>query len=190
MATLPNKRQRFVSEYLRDQNATQAAIRTGYSPKTAKSQGQRLLTNVDVAREIQLRLKKVADNADVTKERVLKALLNIAELDPLELFNTDGTMKSLKDMSESARKAIASIESDDMLASVRKVRFHPKVEALALLAKTVKGLIVSTHEVTGRGGAPLVPPALGTPIDFSKFTKADIFRIAGVESNGHNGHSG
>jgi hypothetical protein len=44
-----NKQERFVEEFLIDLNATQAAIRAGYSEKTAKSQGQRLLTNVDIA---------------------------------------------------------------------------------------------------------------------------------------------
>ncbi|MBN5145921.1 terminase small subunit [Stenotrophomonas maltophilia] len=43
-APLTPKQQRFVQEYLKDQNGTQAAIRTGYSEKTAKQQGSRLLT--------------------------------------------------------------------------------------------------------------------------------------------------
>ena len=46
---LNDKQRRFVAEYLIDLNATQAAIRAGYSKKTAGSQGQRLLTNVEIA---------------------------------------------------------------------------------------------------------------------------------------------
>lgn len=49
---LTPKNQIFISEYLIDLNATQAAIRCGYSEKTARSPGQRLLTNVDVRRAI------------------------------------------------------------------------------------------------------------------------------------------
>jgi len=45
-------RARFVAEYLVDLNATQAALRAGYSARTARAQGARLLTNVDIAREI------------------------------------------------------------------------------------------------------------------------------------------
>ncbi len=43
------RRQRFVDEYLVEPNATQAAIRAGYSPRTARQQGSRLLTSVDVS---------------------------------------------------------------------------------------------------------------------------------------------
>ena len=49
---LTPRQSRFVSEYLVDMNATNAAVCAGYSPKTAKSQGSRLLTNVDLKKEI------------------------------------------------------------------------------------------------------------------------------------------
>ena len=45
---LTSKQQRFVDEYLVDLNATRAAVRAGYSNRTAKQQGQRLLTNADL----------------------------------------------------------------------------------------------------------------------------------------------
>jgi len=49
---LTDKRKMFCSEYMVDMNATQAAIRAGYSKKTARQQGQRLLTNVDIKETI------------------------------------------------------------------------------------------------------------------------------------------
>lgn len=63
---LTAKQQRFVQEYLKDQNATQAAIRAGYSEATAKQQGSRLLTNVDVAAAVSAAQTKVAKRAAVT----------------------------------------------------------------------------------------------------------------------------
>lgn len=66
-----NERQmRFVDEYMIDLNATQAAIRTGYSVKTAYSQGQRLLKHVELKTEIerrteQMRSEKVADAQEI-----------------------------------------------------------------------------------------------------------------------------
>ena len=48
-SSLTPKQKCFINEYLIDLNATQAAIRAGYSPRTAKQQASRLLTNVDVA---------------------------------------------------------------------------------------------------------------------------------------------
>lgn len=65
---LSPKQQRFVSEYLKDQNATQAAIRAGYSKGTAKQQGSRLLTNADVAAAVATGQRRVAKKAEVTLE--------------------------------------------------------------------------------------------------------------------------
>lgn len=58
MAELRNKKhEKFCNEYIKDMNATQAAIRTGYSEKTAKMQGSRLMTNDD----IKARVKELRD---------------------------------------------------------------------------------------------------------------------------------
>ncbi|WP_285445487.1 terminase small subunit [Xanthomonas sp. fls2-241-TYG-148] len=73
-ADLSPRQQRFVAEYLKDQNATQAAIRTGYSEKTAKQQGSRLLTNADVAAAVRAGQKKVAKKAEVTVDSLMLEL--------------------------------------------------------------------------------------------------------------------
>lgn len=76
-ASLNAKQARFVEEYLIDLNATQAAIRAGYSEKTAKSQGQRLLTNVDVAAAISKAQEKRSVRTGITQDRVLAELAKI-----------------------------------------------------------------------------------------------------------------
>lgn len=78
---LTAKQARFVEEYLIDLNATQAAIRAGYSEKTAKSQGQRLLTNVDVAAAIAKAQERRSVRTGITQERVLNELAKIAFAD-------------------------------------------------------------------------------------------------------------
>lgn len=65
---LSPKQARFVAEYLKDQNATQAAIRAGYSQKTAAQQGSRLLMNVEVAKAVGRKQQKVAQKAEITVE--------------------------------------------------------------------------------------------------------------------------
>lgn len=65
---LTPKQARFVSEYLKDQNATQAAIRAGYSKATANQQGSRLLANVGVAAAVRKGQTKVAKKAEITVE--------------------------------------------------------------------------------------------------------------------------
>jgi phage terminase small subunit len=69
---LTAKQQRFVAEYAVDLNATQAAIRAGYSPHTAKQQGSRLLTDVDVAAAlVNIQQQAVAKVAELVEERVI-----------------------------------------------------------------------------------------------------------------------
>ncbi len=68
------KQERFAQEYALDLNATQAAIRAGYSEHTAYSQGQRLLKHVDVAAAIQDLQAKFRERMEVSKESVTKQL--------------------------------------------------------------------------------------------------------------------
>lgn len=72
------KQQQFVQEYLIDLNATQAAIRAGYSAKTAYSQGERLLKHVEIAPIIQAEMDKRSQKTGITAEKVLKEIWNIA----------------------------------------------------------------------------------------------------------------
>lgn len=74
-----DKQQLFIDEYLVDLNATQAAIRAGYSEKTARSQGQRLLTNVDILARIEELKKTRADRLNLDAYWVLKRLMDISD---------------------------------------------------------------------------------------------------------------
>jgi phage terminase small subunit len=73
------KQQRFVAEYLKDLNATQAAIRAGYSAKTARQQASDLLAKPDISDAVAKGTAKVCAKAEVSAEYVLSSLLNIAE---------------------------------------------------------------------------------------------------------------
>lgn len=84
MALTP-KQQRFAEEYLVDLNATQAAIRAGYSKKTAASQGERLLRKVDIQFEIQNGRKKISESTQISAEAVLKRWWQLANADAAEL---------------------------------------------------------------------------------------------------------
>ena len=76
---LNDKQQRFVNEYLIDLNATQAAIRCGYSEKTAYSQGQRLLKKDDIQKEVRKAQQKTINKLEITREDILKDLIKIKE---------------------------------------------------------------------------------------------------------------
>lgn len=76
---LTDKQAAFVREYLVDLNATQAAIRAGYSEATAKQQGARLLTNVDVAEAVQAAMDARAERTDITADYVIGTLAEVVE---------------------------------------------------------------------------------------------------------------
>lgn len=79
MANLTPKQQRFVEEYLINLNATQAAIRAGYSEKTAKEIGSENLTKPSIAKAIAEAQEKLSNKAQVTVEMIVQGLLNEAK---------------------------------------------------------------------------------------------------------------
>jgi phage terminase small subunit len=79
MAELTDKQQRFCEEYLIDLNATQAAIRAGYSVKTANEQGARLLANVSVSAYIEEKQAVISEKLDLSHEWVLLRFKEISD---------------------------------------------------------------------------------------------------------------
>lgn len=76
---LNEKQQLFINEYLIDFNATQAAIRAGYSEKTAYSQGQRLLKQVEIKDALNKAQEKTINKLEITREQVIQDLIFIKE---------------------------------------------------------------------------------------------------------------
>lgn len=76
---LTDKQAAFAQEYAIDKNATQAAIRAGYSAATAKQQGARLLTNVDIRAEIERTLAKSAEKVELTVAGISARLFALAD---------------------------------------------------------------------------------------------------------------
>ena len=157
--TLSPRRQRFVEEWLADPNATQAAIRAGYSPRTAKQQGSRLLTNDDVKAAIQARQRALADQTDVSAETVVAELAGIAfaDIGTYLDWSDDGVrITSRDDLPEGASRAISEISEVVTAAGQRTVRLklHSKPDALDKLGR-VLGLFVDRLHVTGQVDRPL-----------------------------------
>lgn len=145
MRKLTPKQQRFVSEYLIDLNATQAAIRAGYSERTARSIGQRLLTNVDIQEAIRKHRTELEKRTEITIDRCLKEYACIAFLDPLRIFEDDGTLKKIQDIPEEARRAFGGLEvttlnrEDDTTGTLSKVKLLNKKDALDSIMRHLGG---------------------------------------------------
>lgn len=139
MAKLTAKQQRFVEEYLVDLNATQAAIRAGYSPNTANEQGSRLLANVSVRACIDIEMAERAKRTGINADRILIELARIGLIKPDKLIDFDEAMVK-EDASEDDIAAIASIKvkkvpTEDGEIVEREIKMHDKIKALELCGK-------------------------------------------------------
>ncbi len=104
------KQQRFVEEYLVDLNATQAAIRAGYSEKTAGQIGDENLKKPEIKEAIQARRKELSEKVEITQERVLKEYARIAFLDPRKLFDNTGAPLPIQDLDDDTAAAIIGLD--------------------------------------------------------------------------------
>ncbi len=104
------KQQRFVEEYLVDLNATQAAIRAGYSAKTAGQIGDENLKKHEIKEAIQARRKELSEKVEITQERVLKEYARLAFLDPRKLFDNTGAPLPIQDLDDDTAAAIIGLD--------------------------------------------------------------------------------
>ena len=166
MSKLTAKQRRFVEEYLVDKNATQAAIRAGYSAKTAHAIGHENLSKPEIASEIDAQLAAMREKTGITVERVAAELAKIGFADVRKLFKGDGlvSIEALDDETAGAvssvevvTRAVPGSESDDGLKEVEhvhKIKLWDKRAALVDLGKHL-GMFVERHEHTGRDGGPI-----------------------------------
>lgn len=140
MANLTPKQQRFVEEYLIDLNATQAAIRAGYSEKTANEIGAENLAKPSIAKAIQDALKERSERVQIDADYVLKRLVEIDQMDVLDIMDDDGNVKPLRDWPKIWRQYISNIETismDDGEGWLKKIKWPDKVKNLELIGKHV-----------------------------------------------------
>lgn len=135
MAKLSPKQERFVEEYLVDLNATQAAIRAGYSAKTAKSQGQRLLTKADVQAEMQKARRKQQERTNITADRVLAELAAVGFARATDYATVANQEVILTDTAGLTDRQVAAIASVRRGRNGVEVRMHDKLRALELLGR-------------------------------------------------------
>ncbi len=152
----------FVSEYLVDMNATQAAIRAGYSQKTAGQIGDETLKNPKIAAAIAKARADRSARTEITADRVLKELARVAFFDVRKAFNPDGTMKRLDELDDDTAAAIAGIDLAEIrdgegtpIGVLKKIKVADKLVALDKLARHL-GLLVDKVKVSGDAENPLL----------------------------------
>ena len=143
---LTAKQQAFVAEYLCDLNTTQAAIRAGYSAKTARAIGCENLTKPRIQAAIQKAMAVRSKRTEITADRVLKEYARIGLGDLREVVTWEGSKVTIKDSAELTDDAAAAIgEVSQKTTGELTVKLHSKTTALDAMAKHL-GMFVDRHE--------------------------------------------
>ena len=156
---LPPRVARFVAGFAGD--AKSAAIRAGYSPRTAKSQASRLMKRPDVIaalrerrQQLRQRESRSLERVELNTERTLGTIAALAYFDPRDMVHSDGAVRSMHEMPLTARMAIQGIEiietfegnGEDRRKVVRtKVRLANRIQALDMTAR-VLGLYAKDND--------------------------------------------
>lgn len=145
----------FVAEYRKDLNATQAAIRAGYSPRTAYSVGQENLTKPEIAKALAEQTQISLDRAELTAARTLEAIRRPLVADVRKLFDDQGKLRPITSLDDESAALIAGFEvivknaeaGDGHMDTVHKVKIVDRARYVEMAAKHFKLLTdVVQHE--------------------------------------------
>jgi phage terminase small subunit len=162
MAGLTDKQARFVEEYLLDLNATQAAIRAGYSEKTARQVGAENLSKPAIAEAVAAAQLARSRRTEITQDRVLQELARIGFADIRQLFEWDEEAAAFvpsRDLTEDQAAAISEIQAETTTTRDRagttvdttvklKLKTYDKLGALEKIGKHL-GMFVDRIEHSG-----------------------------------------
>lgn len=149
---LTKKQRLFVDEYLIDLNATQAAIRAGYSPTSARQIADENMSKPDIKNAIDRAIAERSKRTGINADRIILELAKIAFVNPTDVINMDeATIKGEANREDTA--AISSVKvkripTEDGDIVEREVKVYDKIKALELLGKHV-GMFTDKFKVEG-----------------------------------------
>lgn len=142
---LTAKQERFVEEYLVDLNATQAAIRAGYSKKTARAVGCENLTKPDIAEAVRKKQEERSKRTEINSDWVLTRLSEEVEADLSDLYDEDGTIKSVHEWPKIWRQGlVAGVDVEQLVrdgktvGKVTKIKISDRTKRIELIGKHVE----------------------------------------------------
>lgn len=158
---LTAKQQLFVLEYLVDLNATQAAIRAGYSKKNADVIGPEVLGKAWVRAAVDARMVVRREKIELTAERVLEEVCSLAFVDARSFWDAKGNVKPFSELTAGQGAALAGFEviiknakaGDGVTDEIHKFKFWDKTRALEMLMKHFGQL---TEKVEHSGGIKII----------------------------------
>ena len=136
---LTPKQARFVEEYLVDLNATQAAIRAGYSEKTAAEQGYDNLRKPQLAEAIQAAQESRSKRTEITADRVLEELAKVGFANAGDYFDWGPEGIGVKDKAELSAEQQAAVaevsETTTQTGGTVRLKLHDKIGALEKIGR-------------------------------------------------------
>jgi len=151
----------FCQEYLIDGNCTAAAKRAGYSPKTARVQGSKLLTNPDVKARISELMDKREKRTGIDADWVLTRLAELADFKLSDIYEETGAMKDVHSMSDAAQRALTSIKRREIFEMNNGHREH--------VGDTVEARIIDPLRVLELMGKHVKVSAFEENVNLSEF---------------------
>ncbi|HDU8021399.1 terminase small subunit [Cronobacter sakazakii] len=143
---LTGKQEMFCREYLIDLNATQAAIRAGYSVKTANRTASENLSKPDIQNRIAELKNKRNEDVGINAAYVLQRLVEIDQMDVADILNDDGSLKAVSQWPKCWRITLQGIDLASTIRNfdeeteetiLKKIKWPDKVKNLELLGKHV-----------------------------------------------------
>ncbi|HBO5585589.1 TPA: terminase small subunit [Pseudomonas aeruginosa] len=161
---LTNKQRRFVEEYLVDLNATQAAIRAGYSERRASEIGSQSLRKPEVAAAIQEAMQARASRTEIDADYVLRRMVEIDQMDVLDILSDSMELKPVSQWPRVWRQYLSGFDLAEMFEGrgddraivgvLKKIKWPDKVKNLELLGRHF-GMFTDNLAVGGKGGGPI-----------------------------------
>lgn len=156
MATLTAKQEMFCREYLLDLNATQAAIRAGYSVASAKQAGYENMTKPDLQQRISELMQERNERNKIDADYVLRRLSEIDQMDVMDILADNGELKPVRDWPKVWRTTLSGMDVSEINTSegaaglLKKIKWPDKVKNLELLGNHVNVQAFKQHtEISG-----------------------------------------
>lgn len=164
---LTDRQGQFCKEYVVDFNGTQAAIRAGYSKKTANEQASRLLANVNIQRFIKSLQNKLSEDTGITAKMVIDELAKIGFSDIKNFYDSATETKDITSLDNKLSAAVSSIkitetEGEWGSKTVKEFRLHDKISALDKLGRH---LGVFEKDNSQKKPDPITPETLALIVD-------------------------
>ena len=160
MSKLSPKQKQFCKEYIVDLNATQAAIRAGYSQKTAKSKASQLLSKVNLQKEIQRLMDARSERLQITQDMVLRELAKLGFSNMQNLYNDEGSLIPVHQLDPDVSACLQEVWEDSVgsdegtVVIKRKYKMSDKKSSLELIGRHLK-MFTDKVEQSGPDGGPI-----------------------------------